>query len=85
VTGVQTCALPISIRGAVRVIGASEAIPALRGQIMNQSWIYILVTTLIPFLYLYNFAASLAGRRVRWRGIQYEIVSADQTRILTTR
>ena len=73
-----------SIRGALRVIGASEAIPALRGQIMNQSWIYILVTTLIPFLYLYNFAASLAGRRVRWRGIQYEIVSADQTRILTT-
>ena len=73
-----------SIRGALRVIGASEAIPALRGQIMNQSWIYILVTTLIPFLYLVNFAASLAGRRVRWRGIQYEIVSADQTRILTT-
>lgn len=72
-----------SMRGALRVIGASEALPSFRKDLLNQSWIYILFTLLIPFLYLVNFAASLAGRRVRWRGIQYEIVSADQTRILT--
>lgn len=72
-----------SIRGAIRVIGASEAMPSQRAQIMGQSWIYIFVTLLVPFLYFYNFLASLAGRRIRWRGIQYEIVSADQTRVLT--
>jgi len=72
-----------SMRGALRAIGASEAFPAFRKDIMNQSWIYILVTLLVPFLYFGNFIASLTGRRVRWRGIQYEIVSADQTRVLT--
>lgn len=72
-----------AMRGALRVIGVTEAVPALRSQIMNQSWIYILVTLFVPFLYLYNFLASLAGRRISWRGIQYEIISPDQTRVLT--
>jgi len=38
---------------------------------------------LVPFLYLLNFSASLFGRRITWRGIQYEIVSPNQTRVLT--
>ncbi len=72
-----------AFRGALRVIGVTEAIPSSRTEIMAQSWIYILVTFLVPFLYLVNFSASLFGRRITWRGIQYEIVSADQTRVLT--
>ena len=50
---------------------------------MAQSWIYVVVTLLVPFLYLLNFFASLFGRRITWRGIQYEIISPDQTRVLT--
>lgn len=72
-----------AFRGALRVIGATEAIPSCRAEIMAQSWIYILVTLLVPFLYLLNFFASLFGRRITWRGIQYEIISPDQTRVLT--
>ena len=72
-----------AIRGALRVIGVTEALPSLRSQIMAQSWIYIVLATLIPFLYLTNFLASLAGRRLRWRGIEYELISPDQTRVLT--
>jgi len=72
-----------SMRGALRVIGVAEALPFFRKDIMHQSWIYVLVTLLVPFLYMANFFASLAGRRIRWRGIQYEIISADQTRVLT--
>jgi hypothetical protein len=72
-----------AMRGALRVIGVSEALSGLRTQIMGQSWIYILVTLFVPFLYLYNFFASLAGRRISWRGIQYEIISPEQTRVLT--
>ena len=72
-----------AFRGALRVIGATEAVPSVRAEIMAQSWIYILVTFLVPFLYLFNFSASLFGRRITWRGIQYEIVSPDQTRVLT--
>jgi len=72
-----------AIRGAIRVIGATEALPALRAQIMSQSWIYILLGMFVPFLYLVNFASSLMGRRIRWRGIDYELISPEQTRVLT--
>ncbi|HWO29035.1 MAG TPA: hypothetical protein VNO32_09570, partial [Candidatus Acidoferrum sp.] len=72
-----------AFRGALRVIGVTEAIPSCRAEIMAQSWIYILVTFLVPFLYLVNFSASIFGRRITWRGIQYEIVSPNQTRVLT--
>jgi hypothetical protein len=30
-----------------------------------------------------NFFASLLGRRIRWRGIDYELISPEQTRVLT--
>jgi ceramide glucosyltransferase len=72
-----------AIRGAIRVIGATEALPALRAQIMSQSWIYILLGMFVPFLYLVNFASSVMGRRIRWRGIDYELISPEQTRVLT--
>jgi cellulose synthase/poly-beta-1,6-N-acetylglucosamine synthase-like glycosyltransferase len=71
-----------AIRGALRVIGVTEALPSLRSQIMAQSWIYILLALLIPFLYVVNFITSAFGRRLRWRGIEYELISPEQTRIL---
>jgi len=61
----------------------TEALPAARAQIMGQSWIYILLTVLTPFLFLVNFFSSLFGRRIRWRGIDYELYSPEQTRVLT--
>jgi len=72
-----------AIRGALRVIGVTEALPVLRPQIMSQSWIYILLAMIVPFLYLVNFFSSLMGRKLRWRGIEYELISAEQTRVLT--
>ena len=72
-----------AIRGALRVIGVTEALPAFRSQIMGQSWIYILLAIFVPFLYLVNFVLSSFGRRLRWRGIEYELISPEQTRILT--
>jgi cellulose synthase/poly-beta-1,6-N-acetylglucosamine synthase-like glycosyltransferase len=72
-----------AIRGAVRVVGVTEALTSLRSQIMSQSWIYILLVLFVPFLYVVNFFSSVLGRRVRWRGIDYELISPEQTRILT--
>jgi ceramide glucosyltransferase len=72
-----------AIRGALRVIGVTEALPALRSQIMSQSWIYIVLAMFVPFLYLLNFFSSGIGRRIRWRGIDYELISPEQTRVLT--
>ncbi len=72
-----------AIRGAIRVIGVTEAMPAFRSQIMSQSWIYILLAMFVPFLFLVNFCSSLVGRKIRWRGIEYEVISTEQTRVLT--
>lgn len=72
-----------AIRGGLRVAGVTEVLPAARSQIMSQAWIYILLTILLPFLYLVNLAFSLISRKTRWRGITYELISAGQTRILS--
>jgi ceramide glucosyltransferase len=70
------------IRGALRAAGVSEAMPAYRSQIAAQGWIYVFLTVLLPFLYLANFVASLITRKIRWRGVTYELISAQQTRVL---
>ena len=71
------------IRGALRAAGVSEALPAQRSQIAGQAWIYVLLTVFIPFLYLANFISSLLTRKIRWRGITYELIAPEQTRIVS--
>ncbi len=71
-----------SIRSSIRVMGVTEAIPASRAQIMEQAWIYILLTVLVPFLYIMNFVNSLVTRKIRWRGMAYELIGPEQTRIV---
>jgi hypothetical protein len=60
----------------------TEALPGARLQITGQAWIYVLLTVLVPFLYLANFVNSLMTRRMRWRGEMYELIGPEQTRIL---
>jgi ceramide glucosyltransferase len=71
------------MRGALRAAGVSEALPAYRSQIASQAWIYVLLTIFLPFLYVVNFTASLVTRKIRWRGITYELIAPEQTRILS--
>lgn len=71
------------IRGALRAAGISEVLPAYRSQIASQAWIYVLLTVFIPFLYVVNFAISLITRKIRWRGVTYELIAPEQTRILS--
>jgi cellulose synthase/poly-beta-1,6-N-acetylglucosamine synthase-like glycosyltransferase len=72
-----------AIRGALRLVGLTEALPIARAQIMGQAWIYIALGTFISFLYLANFVTSLITRKTRWRGVLYEVISPNQTRILS--
>ncbi|HEY6266939.1 MAG TPA: glycosyltransferase family 2 protein [Candidatus Acidoferrum sp.] len=72
-----------AIRSSIRLIGVTEAVPAGRSQIMGQAWIYILLTVFIPFLYVANFVNSLVTRKIRWRGMAYELISPEQTRIIS--
>ena len=71
-----------SIRSAIRLIGVTEALPAGRSQITGQAWIYVLLTVLVPFLYAVNFVNSLVTRKLRWRGMAYELIGPGQTRIV---
>jgi len=71
-----------AIRGGLRVAGATEVLPALRAQIVGQARMYIVLGVFIPYLFLLNFAASLFTRKIRWRGVTYELISPQQTRIL---
>jgi len=71
-----------SIRSAVRLSGVTEALPAARSQIMGQAWIYILLTLFVPFIYLANFVNSLITRKIRWRGLAYQLIGPEQTRIV---
>jgi ceramide glucosyltransferase len=70
-----------AIRGSLRLIGVTEAMPGAKREIMGQAWIYIVLTTFVPFFYLVNFVNSLVTRKIRWRGVTYELVSSQQTRI----
>jgi hypothetical protein len=71
------------IRGALRAVGVSEVLPTYRSQISSHAWIYVLLTVFIPFLYLVNFINSLITRKIRWRGVTYELIAPEQTRILS--
>jgi len=78
--------LPIllsAIRSSIRLIGVTEALPPARSQIMEQAWIYILLTVFVPFLYVVNFVNSLVTRKIRWRGMAYELIGPEQTRIIS--
>ena len=71
-----------AIRGALRVVGVTELLPASRSQIMAQAWIYVVLTVFISFLYVTNFVTSMVTRKIRWRGVTYELISPEQTHIL---
>ena len=71
-----------AIRGGLRVAAATEVLQSSRSQIVSQAWMYILLGVFIPYLFLLNFAVSLFTRKIRWRGVTYELISPQQTRIL---
>jgi ceramide glucosyltransferase len=71
-----------AIRGALRVATVTEVLPTERSSIMGQAWMYIVVAIFVPFLFLINFAMSLFTRKIRWRGVTYELISPQQTRIV---
>jgi ceramide glucosyltransferase len=70
------------IRGGLRVAAATEVLQTLRAQIVGQAWMYIVLGVFVPYLFLLNFVMSLFTRKIRWRGVTYELISPQQTRIL---
>lgn len=50
----------------------------LRNQFRTQNTLWILS----PALFLYNSFAALLSRKIVWRGIEYELISAEQTAVI---
>jgi ceramide glucosyltransferase len=71
-----------AIRGGLRVSAATDVLHASRGEIVGQAWMYIVLSVFIPYLFLLNFGLSSLTRKIQWRGITYELISPQQTRIL---
>ena len=74
-----------AIRGVLRLRAIAEILPVWKPRLMETAWIWTILPIFVPFLYVVNFTRSLFTRKMRWRGIQYELISPTQTRILSPR
>jgi len=70
------------VRGVLRVLALVEIFPALRQKVLEQSWMVTFVAAFVPFVYSVNFLVSAVTRKICWRGVRYELVSPQQTKIL---
>jgi ceramide glucosyltransferase len=79
-----TLAIPLlaALKGALRTIAVSELLTEWRGRLTEWNWIYTAFAPLVPFLFSWNFIASLLTKTIRWRGIRYELVSPAVTRVI---
>jgi ceramide glucosyltransferase len=77
-------AIPLlaAMKGAIRAIAASEAMPEWKPQINQWVWVWPVLAPVVPFLFAVNFIASLVTKRIRWRGVRYELISPNRTRII---
>jgi hypothetical protein len=71
-----------SMKGVLRIVAINEAIPEWKSKLQETSWVFLVLAPIVPFLFAWNFIASLLTRRIRWRGIRYELISPNMTRIL---
>ncbi len=77
-------ALLAAAKGALRLVAATELLPAWKEKLLAYGWAWTLLAPLVPFLYLWNSLAAVCTRRIVWRGIRYELVSPNRTRILSS-
>jgi hypothetical protein len=71
-----------AMNGVVRIVAINEAIPEWKKKLQETSWVFLALEPIVPILFSWNFIASLLSRRIRWRGIRYELISPNMTRIL---
>jgi ceramide glucosyltransferase len=79
-----TLGIPLlaAMKGALRTIAVNELLPEWKAQLRDWSWVWTAFAPIVPFLYSWNFIASLLTKQIRWRGIRYELVSPNVTRVL---
>jgi cellulose synthase/poly-beta-1,6-N-acetylglucosamine synthase-like glycosyltransferase len=71
-----------AIRGTLRLAAVMDLLPEWRDTLLAYAWAWTLLAPIVPFVYLYNSAVAAVSRKIRWRGIRYELVSPQQTRVV---
>lgn len=77
-------ALLAAIKGYLRLVAAIELLPACKEKLLAYGWAWTLLAPLVPFLYSWNSLVAASARRIVWRGVRYELISPNQTRILSS-
>jgi ceramide glucosyltransferase len=72
-----------AMKGAFRTAAVDQLLPECKARLAEWVWVWIALAPVVPFLFSWNFISSLMTKRIRWRGIRYELVSPNMTRILT--
>jgi ceramide glucosyltransferase len=71
-----------AVKGVIRTLAISELLPDWKGKLQEWGWVWMLLAPIVPFLYSWNFIASLLTKQIRWRGTRYELVGPNFTRVL---
>ncbi len=79
-----TLVIPLlaAMKGALRTVGVDELMPQWRGPLTKWNWVWMTLAPVVPFLFSWNFIRSLLSKKIRWRGIRYELVSPAVTHVL---
>jgi cellulose synthase/poly-beta-1,6-N-acetylglucosamine synthase-like glycosyltransferase len=68
-----------TVKGALRMNAASALLRAERAEVTRTWWMFCLLWPLVAILFLYNFIKSATTRRIKWRGVVYEMRSPTET------
>jgi ceramide glucosyltransferase len=71
-----------ALKGAIRTAAIGDLLPEWKGKLQEWGWVWTALAPVVPFLFAWNFLSSLLTKRIRWRGIRYELVSPSVTHVL---
>jgi len=84
--GIATTLLAILIlgclKGRLRSVVARELFPEDHANLDHYGARYWQLTPLVPWVMLFNFVVAGFTRRIEWRGIEYELRSIDEFKVL---
>ncbi|HEX8843026.1 MAG TPA: glycosyltransferase [Pyrinomonadaceae bacterium] len=71
-------------KAALRLRAVSFPLARYRRELRRGAFMHLFVWPFASALYLYNSLGALLSRRIRWRGITYELKSPNETVIIKT-
>jgi len=60
----------------------AKLLPEFKAKLNEWSWVWTVLAPIVPFLYSWNFLCSLLSKTIRWRGVRYQMVTPNMTRVL---